>query len=191
MILFRPLFKTTPAKERYLGWCIIGQAHEPGRFQGWMSFILLQPHGGCPEGIFSTGQKPIRLCAALPNYHIGHRQTEECKVSLPEETLLLCILHEHILPVWSLTQVLRVDEWGPTLRMGPSTPDGPPAALLMVELATGDVHLMHGGVHPLRQHARTVGVHVETDFVANDGLVYAALVALALVVRLQQKRSQS
>lgn len=73
--------------------------------------------------------------------------------------------------------------------MGPSTPDGPPAALPMVKLATGNVHLMHGGVHPLGQHAGTVGVHVETASVGDNGLVYAALVGLALVVCLRNKKA--
>lgn len=68
--------------------------------------------------------------------------------------------------------------------MGPSTSDRPPAVLLMVKLATGNVHLMQGGVHPLRHHTGTVGVHVEPVFAANNGLVHTALVALALVVGL-------
>ncbi len=72
--------------------------------------------------------------------------------------------------------------------MGPSTPHRPPAALLMVKLATGNVHLMEGGVHPLWQHAGTVGVHVEPVFVANNGLVDTALVALALVVGLRNTK---
>lgn len=57
----------------------------------------------------------------------------------------------------------------------------------MVKLATGNVHLVQGGVDPLGQHAGTVGVHVEPIFVADNGLVYAALVALALVVGLSKK----
>lgn len=84
-----------------------------------------------------------------------------------------------------------MDERGPSLRMGLSPPDRPPAALLMVKLATDDVHLMHGGVQPPRQHAGTVGVHVETAFVAGNGLVYAALVALALVVCLWKTKVKS
>lgn len=70
--------------------------------------------------------------------------------------------------------------------MGPSTPDRPPAALLMVKLPTGNVHLMQGGVHPIGQHAGTVGVHVERAFFADNRLVHAALVALALVVGLRK-----
>lgn len=69
--------------------------------------------------------------------------------------------------------------------MGQSTPDGPPAALPMVKLATGNVHLMQGGLHPFGQHAGTVGVHVEPAFVADDGLVHTPLIALALVVGLR------
>lgn len=61
----------------------------------------------------------------------------------------------------------------------------------MVKLATGDVHLMQGGVHPLGQHAGTVGVHVEPAFVADNGLVYVALVALALVVGLRKTKVTS
>lgn len=72
--------------------------------------------------------------------------------------------------------------------MGPSTPDRrpPAAALPVVKLATGNVHLVQGGVHPLRQHAGTVGVHMEPAFVASDGLVHTALVTLALVVGLRE-----
>ena len=88
-------------------------------------------------------------------------------------------------PTPSLTQVLRVDERGLALRVGPSAPGRSPAALPVVKLATGNVHLMQGGVNARRQHAWTVGVQVETAFVADDGLVHAALVALALVVRLR------
>ena len=70
--------------------------------------------------------------------------------------------------------------------MGPSTPGRPPASLLVVKLATGNVHLMEGRVHTLGQHAGAVGVHVEPTFVANDGLVHTALVTLALVVDLRE-----
>lgn len=56
----------------------------------------------------------------------------------------------------------------------------------MVKLAAGDVHLMQGGVHPLRQHAGTVRVHVEPTPVADNGLVHTALVAHALVVGLRE-----
>lgn len=72
--------------------------------------------------------------------------------------------------------------------MGPATPDGPPAALPIVKLATGNVHLMQGGVYPLRQHSGTAGVHVEPAFVADNGLVHTALVALALVVGLRETK---
>lgn len=72
--------------------------------------------------------------------------------------------------------------------MGSSTPGRPPAALPMVKLATGNVHLMQGGGHPLGQHAGTVGVQVEPAFVADDGLVHTALVALALVVGLRKTK---
>ena len=78
-----------------------------------------------------------------------------------------------------------MDERGLALRVGPSAPGRSPAALPVVKLATGNVHLMQGGVNARRQHAWTVGVQVETAFVADDGLVHAALVALALVVRLR------
>lgn len=81
-----------------------------------------------------------------------------------------------------------MDEWGSSLRMGPSTADRPPVALPMVKLATGNVHLMHGGGHPLGQHAGAVGVQVEPGFVADDGLVHTALVALALVVGLRRTK---
>lgn len=56
----------------------------------------------------------------------------------------------------------------------------------MVKLSTGDVHFMQGGVDSVGQHAWTVGVHVKTTGVANDGLVHAAFVALALIVRLRE-----
>lgn len=69
--------------------------------------------------------------------------------------------------------------------MGSPTLDRPPAALLGIKLATGDVHLMQGGLHPLRHHAGTVGVHVEATFAADDGLVHTTFVALALVVGLR------
>lgn len=75
--------------------------------------------------------------------------------------------------------------------MGPSTPDRSPAALPVVKLATGNVHLMQGGVHALGQHTGTVGVQVETAFVADNGLVHTALVALALVVRLRNTKGKS
>lgn len=81
-----------------------------------------------------------------------------------------------------------MDERGPSLGVGPSTPDGPPVADLLVKLATGNVHLMQRGVHPLRQHAGAVGVHVEPVFVASDGLVHAALVGLTLVVGLKERK---
>lgn len=55
----------------------------------------------------------------------------------------------------------------------------------MLELATDDVHLVQGGVHALGQHAGAAGVHVEAAVVADDRLVHAALVALALVVDLR------
>lgn len=42
--------------------------------------------------------------------------------------------------------------------MGSTTSDRSPAAFVVVKLATGNVHLMQGGVHALGQHARTVGV---------------------------------
>lgn len=60
----------------------------------------------------------------------------------------------------------------------------------MVKLATGDVHLVEAGVHALRQHAGTVGVHVEAVFVPSDGLVHTALVALALIVGLRERKKQ-
>lgn len=72
--------------------------------------------------------------------------------------------------------------------MGPSTPDRPPAVLLVVKLATGNVHLMQGWVHSSGQHAGTVREHVEPAFVADNGLVYTALVALALVVCLRKTK---
>lgn len=45
-------------------------------------------------------------------------------------------------PAPTLTQVLRVDERGTPLRVGASPPDRSPAALPVVKLATGDVHLV-------------------------------------------------
>lgn len=79
-----------------------------------------------------------------------------------------------------------MDERGPSFGVGPSTSGRPPAADLLVKLATGNVHLMQGGVHPHRQHAGAVGVHVEPIFVADDGLVHIALVGLTLVVDLRE-----
>lgn len=72
--------------------------------------------------------------------------------------------------------------------MGTATSDRPPAALLVVKLATGNVHPMQGGVHCLGQHPWTVGVHVEPTFVTDDGLVNTAFVALALVVGLKKTK---
>lgn len=63
-----------------------------------------------------------------------------------------------------------------------------PAAFAVIELAAGDVHLVQDGVHALREHARTVGIKVEAAFVADDGLVDAALVALALVEGLKKQK---
>lgn len=74
--------------------------------------------------------------------------------------------------------------------MGPSTPDRPPAVLLVIKLPTGNVHLMEFGVQPFRQHTGTVGVHVEPVFVASDGLVDAAFVALALIVSLEKTKTE-
>ena len=74
--------------------------------------------------------------------------------------------------------------------MGPPPPDRRPAALLVVKLATGNVHLVQGGVHSLWQHAGTVGIHVKPTVVASDGLVHTALVALALVVCLRERKVQ-
>lgn len=45
-------------------------------------------------------------------------------------------------PAPTLTQVLRVDERGPPLQKGTSTPDRSPATLPVVKLATGNVHLV-------------------------------------------------
>lgn len=84
-----------------------------------------------------------------------------------------------------------MDEGGPPLGAGTSSPDRPPAALPVVKLAAVDVHLVHNGVYALGEHARAVGVQVETVFLANDGLVHAALVALALVVRLRSIKGGS
>lgn len=88
----------------------------------------------------------------------------------------------------ALTKVLRVDEGSPALAVRAPPPAGSPAALSVFELAAGDVHLVQDGVHALGEHARTVGVQVEAAFVADDGLVDAALVALALVVGLRNQR---
>lgn len=68
--------------------------------------------------------------------------------------------------------------------VGPPTPDRPPAALFGVKLATGNKHLVKIGLHPLRQHAGTIWVHVKPTFVAPNGLVYTTLVALALIIGL-------
>jgi hypothetical protein len=73
----------------------------------------------------------------------------------------------------------------------PPTPDEPPAAFPVVKLATGDVHLVQGGMHPVRHHAGVVGEHVETVAVPHDRLVHPALVALALVVGLRGKQKMS
>lgn len=70
------------------------------------------------------------------------------------------------------------------------SPAGSPAALSMIKLAAGDVHLVQDRVHALGEHARTVGVQVEAAFVADDGLVDAAFVALALVVGLRKQKNQ-
>jgi len=104
------------------------------------------------------------------------------------------LLHLHFVktkPASSLTEVLRVDERGPALRMRLPSPDGPLGALLMLKLATDDVHLVHGGLDSLGQHARTAGVHVEPAFVADDGLVYDALVVRALIVCLRETKVSS
>lgn len=61
------------------------------------------------------------------------------------------------------------------------------AAPPLVVVAGGDVHLVQGRGQPRGQHARAAGVHVEAILVAHDGLVHAALVALALVVRLLRR----
>ena len=89
----------------------------------------------------------------------------------------------------TLTQVLGVDQRALDLGAGPPTPRVPPAAaaVAVVELAAGDVHLVQRRGHPLGQHARVVGVHAEAVLVAHDGLVHALLVALALVVGLWRK----
>lgn len=72
--------------------------------------------------------------------------------------------------------------------MGPAAPDGPPAALPLFEPATGNVHLMQGGLHSLGQHSWAVGEHVEPAFVADDGFVHAAFITLALVVGLRKTK---
>lgn len=72
--------------------------------------------------------------------------------------------------------------------MGSPTPDRPPTALSGVKLATGNEHLVKFGVHPLRQHAGTIGEHVKPTFVASNGFVYTALVALALIIGLWKQR---
>lgn len=112
----------------------------------------------------------------------------------PEKSMFSCS-HKHIFEpeftATSLTQVLRVDERYSSLRARPSTSHGSSAANLVVKLATGDVHLMQGWGQALGQHAGAVGVKVEAAFVASDGLVHAALVALALVVRLTDTKVNS
>lgn len=77
-----------------------------------------------------------------------------------------------------------MDERRPSFRVGPSTPDRPPAARSVVKLAYSNVHFMQLRVQLLRQHAGAVGIHAEPIFVAGDGLVHAALVALTLIVSL-------
>lgn len=47
---------------------------------------------------------------------------------------------------------------------------------------------MKFGVHPVRQHAGTIGEHAKPTFVASNGLVNTALVALALIVGLWKQR---
>lgn len=96
---------------------------------------------------------------------------------------------QHLLLPKELTQVLRVDEGGPALAVRASPPAGSPAALPVMELAAGDVHLVQDGVHARGEHARTVGVQVEA-FVADDGLVDTAPVALALVVGLRKRKKK-
>lgn len=56
----------------------------------------------------------------------------------------------------------------------------------MLKLSGGDVHLVCGGVHPLREHARAALVHVEGLAVPQDRLVDASLVTLTLIVGLQE-----
>lgn len=85
----------------------------------------------------------------------------------------------------ALTKVLRVDEGSPSLAVRAPSPARSPAALSVIKLPAGNVHLVQDGVHTLGEHAGTVGVQVEAAFVADDGLVDAALVALALVVGLR------
>lgn len=82
-----------------------------------------------------------------------------------------------------------MDEGSPAVAVRAASPTGSPAALAVIELAAGDVHLVQDGVHALGEHARTVGVQVEAAFVADDGLVDAALVALALVVGLRKQKN--
>lgn len=75
--------------------------------------------------------------------------------------------------------------------MGPAPSDRPPAVHLVVKLPTGDMHLVEFGVQPLGQHTGAAGVHVEAALVASDGLVHAALVALALIVGLEKAKAGS
>lgn len=130
----------------------------------------------------------IRLRSNRPAGLIRHKQFHETTTCFCQHTL-----HQfaNFTPASVLTQVLRVDEGGPPLGAGTSSAAGPPAALPMVKLAAVDVHLVHDGVYALGKHARAVGVQVETAFLANDGLVHAALVALALVVRLRSTKGES
>lgn len=83
-----------------------------------------------------------------------------------------------------------MDEGRPALAVRAPSSGGAPAALPVIVLAAGDVHLVQDGVHARGEHARTVGVQVEAAFVADDGLVDAALVALALVVGLRNQKRQ-
>lgn len=86
-----------------------------------------------------------------------------------------------------------MDERSPAFTVRAPSATRPPVTFAMIKVAAGDVHLVQNGVHALREHARTVGVQVEAAFLADDGLVDTALVALALVVGLKnpkEKRSQ-
>lgn len=129
-----------------------------------------------------------RLSLCSPG-ELTHQTRQE-----PEKSTFSCS-HKHIFEpgfaTASLTQVLRMDERYSALRARPSTSHGSSAADLVVKLATGDVHLMQGWLQALGQHAGTIGVQVEAAFVASDALVHAALVALALVVRLTDTKVNS
>lgn len=81
-----------------------------------------------------------------------------------------------------------MNEGSAALAVRAPSPAGSAAALSVIELAAGDVHLVQSRVHALGEHARTAGVQVEAAFVADDGLVDAALVALALVVGLRNQK---